>query len=347
MSGPNLSILICTRDRLEALKETLASVGRLELPPGLTAELVVVDNGSTDGTAAWVRSARLPNMPVRLVEEPRPGTGYARTTALYAARGEILLFTDDDVRLPPRWADAMTAPIRAGLADVVGGTSVLAPHLERPWMTPFHRVNLSVSVERGAGDPHPITISMALHRRVLARVPAFDPELGPGSAYGFQEDTLFAKQLILAGFRVVWVRDVPVEHHPDAARLTRRAFLAAARRRGRAMTYLRYHWQHGTEADFTHRKHPWEVWRAPRVVLVKRWLHLGLWRLTHPRAVWRTEGIDPVEFGLVNQLAQIRQYLRERGRPRHYDRYGLVKKRGVLPDVPVRGDAQTVREAGR
>jgi glycosyltransferase involved in cell wall biosynthesis len=62
MSG--VSIIICTRDRAESLRETLASIGRCAVPD-LAVELVVVDNGSTDGTAAIVRAAGLANVPVR------------------------------------------------------------------------------------------------------------------------------------------------------------------------------------------------------------------------------------------------------------------------------------------
>jgi glycosyltransferase involved in cell wall biosynthesis len=328
------SILICTRDRLPDLRETLASVGALAVPPGLAAELVVVDNGSSDGTAAWVRRVSLPNMPVRLVEEPRPGVGFARTTALRTARGEIILFTDDDVRLPADWLAAMCAPILAGEADVVGGASVLAEHLQRPWMTGFHRAALSSSEDRSPEDrPAPITISMAFHRRVLARVPAFDPELGPGSRCGAIEDVLFTSQLEEAGCRFARVTGAPVVHHAGVSRLTRRAFLSAARRRGRSTAYLRYHWHHWTEAQFTHRKRRWEVWRHPYAVLVKRWLHLWFWRITHPGAWRRSEGIAPEEFAFVNLWWQMRQYLVERKRPRNYERRGLVKRRGLLPDA--------------
>ena len=331
------SILICTRDRLPDLRETLASVGALEAPPGLKAELVVVDNGSSDGTAAWVRGTSLPNMPVRLVEEPRAGVGFARTTALRAAHGEVLLFTDDDVRLPANWLEAMCAPILAGTAEVVGGASVLAEDLQRPWMTAFHRAALSSSEDRSPEErPGPITISMAFHRRVLERVPAFDPELGPGSRCGAIEDVLFTSQLKEAGFRFARVNNAPVAHHADASRLTRRAFLSAARRRGRSMAYLRYHWHHWTAAQFTHRKRRWELWRHPYAVLVKRWMHLWLWRLRHPGELRRSEGIVPEEFAFVNLWWQMRQYLVERKRPRNYERRGLVKRRGLLPDASPR-----------
>jgi len=332
-----VSILICTRNRLPALKETLRSMEMLVFPESLEAELVIVDNGSTDGTGHWARQASMPNMPVRVLEEYRQGVGWARTAALRAARGDILLFTDDDVGVPPHWGIALCRPILAGEADVVGGASVLADTLQRPWMTGFHRAALSSSEDMTPEDhPDPITISMAFSRRVLERVPAFDPELGPGSPCGAIEDVLFDRQLKTAGFRFAHVSDAPVVHHPSGDRLSRPAFLRAARARGRSMAYIGYHWDHWTVERFTHRTQGRQTWRHPYVVLLKRWAHLWGWRLLHVRAWRRSEGIARTEFGLVNLLSQIRQYLVERQKARNYDHRGLVKRRGVLPDDPTR-----------
>ncbi|QXD16153.1 glycosyltransferase [Rhodocaloribacter litoris] len=332
MSVP-VSILICTRDHLGPLRETMQTVAGLAVPPDLDPELVVVDNGSTDGTAAWARTVRLPNIPVRVVEAPRPGQARARNAGLAAARGEIILFTDDDVDLPANWLAAMCAPILAGAADAVRGTSVLHPALVRPWMQVFHRAVLAVTEgmdEDRRADM--VGLSMGFHRRVLARVPGFDPDLGPGTYYGFFDDTLFSYQVQAAGFRVATVREAPVVHRPDASRLGRAAYLHAARCRGRGLTYIAYHWRHEPEARWTRRTRPWQVWRHPWAVLAIRRLRLGLWRLTHPRAVRRREGIDLAEFLLVNQYEQAREYVRLRRRPRAYAREGLVKQAGEVPD---------------
>jgi len=328
----SLSILICTRDRLSTLKSTVRDLGTLQLPEETEAELVVVDNGSTDGTTAWVEQATLPNMPVRLVEEPRAGTGYARTTALDASHGDILLFTDDDVRIPSDWAVELCRPILSNEADVVGGPAKLAPHLRRPWMNRFHRATLSTLPEKGGGEVLlPITISMAFRRAVLNQVPAFDPELGPGSSLGCCEDTLFAWQLREAGFRFAEVNTVPVVHHPSEDRLTRAAFLRAAEARGRSMAYVRYHWLHWEEWTFTNRTSWYEFWRHPYLVVAKRWGHLMLWRLLHLDALLRREGIRHHEFSLVNLFHQALQYLAERTRPRNYEERGLRKLRGEKP----------------
>ena len=108
---PVVSIIICTRNRAESLREALAAIGRCEVPRDLPAELLVVDNGSTDDTRQVVESTRLANMPVRYAIETRPGKGYAYNRALAETTGQVLLFTDDDVVRPgsDRLVDAVVA----------------------------------------------------------------------------------------------------------------------------------------------------------------------------------------------------------------------------------------------
>jgi len=325
MSVP-VSILICTHNRIASLRLTLASVALLEVRPEVSPEVIVVANACTDETAETVRTLTLPNMPLRLVEEPRRGAGHARNAALRAAQGDILLFTDDDIRLPKNWLEKMCTPIAAGDADAVAGKVVLAPHLLRSWMQPLHRSALAATEAMDETTPRDLfTANMAVSRNVLQRVPTFDPELGPGSAAGHLEDILFSWQLMQAGFKTTAVFDVPVVHHFDEGRLTRNAFVEEAERRGCSLSYIRYHWQHWPESAWTHRKAAWQFWRTPTIVLYKRLLHLALWRLMHWNAYRNPEGIAPQEFGMINRIHQLKFYLSLREQPRKYARFGLTK----------------------
>ena len=135
----SINVVICTCNRASDLAQTLAAIGQVRVPAGLTAELLIVDNASTDGTAALVQNTSLSNMPVRYVLEPRQGQCYARNTGMARAQGDIILFTDDDVRPPADWIAGMCAPILSGEADAVQGGVRMAPHLQRGWMLPIHR----------------------------------------------------------------------------------------------------------------------------------------------------------------------------------------------------------------
>jgi glycosyltransferase involved in cell wall biosynthesis len=328
--GIPVSILVCTRNRAERLGRTLNAMGRLEVPEGLEPELVVVDNGSTDGTAAVVEALRLPNMPARLVHEPRKGVAFARNAALAAARGEVLLFTDDDMLLPQNWITGLCRPILTGKADAVAGKIVLAPHLVRPWMSGFHRAALASTEAIDEDDPSALFCgSMSFSRRVLDRVEGFDTELGPGTECGALDDTLFAWQIRQAGFKIVTAFDVVAEHHFEEDHLLRAAFLHDAEKRAYSMTYIRYHWMHLPEKAWTNRTAAWQLWRSPRFLIALRVLRLALWRGTHWKQWRRPEGMSHREFGLLMSIHRLTQFLKERKRPRNYDALGLAKRTGA------------------
>ena len=308
---PAFSVIVPTHNRIRVLPNCLEHVLRQEYPAE-SFEVVVVDNGSTDDTetlvAAWKPSA----FAVRYVVEPRPGVARARNTALAATTGSVIAFLDDDVRPPADWLERLCRPILSRTADAVAGGVRLAPHLERPWMERTHRTWLA---DTGYLDPREpqemVSANMAIGRHVLARVPAFDPELGPG-ALGQGEDALLSWQLLRAGFQIAPALDVAVEHHFDASRLQRASFRDAAERRGRTLAYQQHHWEHLTVPDAGLR-----VRRAR--------LRLWLRSLASPR---RAEGMPVWEMDLRERIAFLRQWRIESTRPRNYERFGLVKQHG-------------------
>ena len=97
-----ITVVICTRNRAESLRETLACLARAEAP-GLHSEIVVVDNGGTDATAEVVRNAPT-RRPVRYLYEPHPGKSRALNQALSVAPlGNIVAVMDDDMSPQPGW----------------------------------------------------------------------------------------------------------------------------------------------------------------------------------------------------------------------------------------------------
>lgn len=295
----SVSIIICTRDRAASLARTLAAIRDVALPPGTDCEVLVVDNASTDDTEAVARAAQ-----VRYLREPARGLARARNTGLAAARGDVLVFTDDDVRPEREWLTRLTAPILSGEAEAVAGGVRLAPHLARPWMSAYHRAWLAGTDDL---DPqHPsrmVGANMAIARTVLTRVPSFDPELGSG-ALGCGEDTLFALQVREAGFRIAAALDAAVEHHFEESRLRRTRWLAAARRMGRSDAYLAYHWE---GADWL------RPWRSIASTAARQ-------------IAWFTSrGVPESLLKATRHLHACLHYPRERRRPRNYMPHGLVK----------------------
>ncbi len=307
-----VSVIICTCNRADDLRQTLDAIGRLAIPAGYQCDLTVVDNASTDATADMVRSFTLGNMPLCYLLEPRRGKGYAYNAGIAATSGDILLFTDDDVRPPKDWLSGMCGPLVSGEADAVAGGLKLAPSLHRPWMTPTH-VGWLASTECLASDAviPLIGANMAFSRRVLEQVPRFDIELGPG-AKGHADDTLYSYQLEKAEYRVVMALDTAAEHHLQKARLTRKSYAAQARKRGEFNAYLARHWAHSEP-------------RHPLVSLARAFLALWALRLWNfPE--WLTSPTVPAwELPRLETLHTTLCCLQERQEPRKYEKYGLVK----------------------
>lgn len=311
------SIIICTRNRAAHLRETLLSLTSVHVPPGMLGELLVIDNGSTDGTSEMVSAFPMANMSMRVLSEPRPGQCYARNTGLGAAEGDIILFTDDDLRLPTDWLESMCRPLQSGEADGVGGAVALAPHLQRPWMEQVHRYWLA---ETGPADLAATALeerqtmvgaNMAFTRRVLDQVPEFDTNLGPG-ALGFADDTLFSRQVWAAGRKIVYSEKAKVEHHFQPDRLSRTSFLDTARKHGQTKAYLAHHWEHRTIA-------------APAAQMARKWLQVALWRRHHPQTCAELEGLPTGELYNLVAYYFYRSYLIERRKPRFYEKHGLKK----------------------
>lgn len=315
------SVIICTKNRAQDLRQTLNALAQLPDMSSSDIEVIVVDNGSTDATPDMVRQAEA-RLPVRYVTEARGGQSAARNAGLHHARGEFIVFTDDDIRPAPAWLAAVTAPLRAGHADIVAGGIQLAPHLVRPWMEARHLGMLAANTHDA---PEQIKIAiganMAFHRRVLDKVPGFDVELGPGAA-GFCDDLLFNMQVKEAGYRFTTAlgADATVEHHLDAARLTADNFRSRVVREGNSLAYVHHHWSH-QDVD------------NARLLGLKRRLRLLLLQVRNRRR-------DAVpNWSMMNVLQDIAYYTRMqelKGTPRNYTLRGLVKERGkVLPPLGV------------
>lgn len=224
-----VSIIICTRNRAESLFFTLQSVGEVHIPPGWSVELLVVDNGSSDRTRAVVEEAGLSNVTLRYINEPTPGQCRARNAGLHATSGDIVLFTDDDVRVPKNWIEGMCRPILEKQADAVQGGIRVAPHLDRPWLVGALRVWVA-----GVEDPHRapeglVGANMAFAREALKITGGFDTRLGPGAA-GFFDDTVFGWSLKRAGKKIIYLPQLAVEHHFSPDRLKLGSFVNTAKR---------------------------------------------------------------------------------------------------------------------
>lgn len=303
-----ISIILATSARPQAFKETLRSLGGVRVPEKWPVEIIVVENVTKTGVEEMVH-ALIPDgrfNSVRYLFEPRRGKSRALNTALAQATGDILLFSDDDVRFPHDWIEKMCAPISEGRADAVAGGVTLAPHLIRTWMTRTHRAWLASTADYldNASPSEMCGANMAMRHEALEKTGGFDPELGPGVTGG-GEESLLSWQIQRAGYKVQGNLAIAVEHHPAADRLQYASWIRAAENKGAAQAYHLHHWFH-RRIRFPHIKRFW--------VLTK----LVLRRLISARRQPGDEGISPWELSYVADCAMYERYQRERLRARHY-----------------------------
>jgi len=120
-----ISIVIATKNRLAALRSTIRALARQTLGEH-EAEVVVVDNGSTDGTLEWLEHCRAQfPLPLEVFSEPTPGVSAARNAGVRRARHGHILFLNDDTAPADEWlvAGHIREHLMAGASEiaVLGG----------------------------------------------------------------------------------------------------------------------------------------------------------------------------------------------------------------------------------
>lgn len=224
------SVIVCTYNRSQSLADTLRALRALTVPPTLSWELVVVDNNSKDDTRAVVDSAAADFPQLRYLFQPLQGLSHARNMGIEAARGDVLLFTDDDVLPEPDWLTRIVAGMREHGADACGG--YIAPIFEMPpprWLTPRFHGFLAVRAERtddysieSAGQA-PFGANMAVRRTVFDRIGRFDVTRGrTGEVLASGEDGELFERILAAGLPVWFLGSARVHHKVEAFRLTKR-----------------------------------------------------------------------------------------------------------------------------
>ena len=235
-ADPGITIVVPTFNRADRLEHSLRSLLILESPPQ-PYDIIVVDNGSTDGTAEVVsRFAAGCRVPVRCLREPRAGVSWARNAAIRSASAPILAFMDDDQDVAPDWLIAIARAFREYPdVDVIGGR-VLPRWLDSPpgWISPEAWGPVSI-IDRGT-EPYRVSKSrwmclpggnMAWRRNALLALGGFSVD------YARTEDRELLVRHLLAGGQAMYVPSMVVHHRLDGGRLTRAFFRSWYRTEGR------------------------------------------------------------------------------------------------------------------
>lgn len=247
-----ISLIIPTYNRAALLKGALESAVNLDYPPD-RYEIIVVDNGSTDGTSTMVKHARDKNPGFRLgyIREERLGLHNARHAGVWAAKGNILLFTDDDATFHPRWLRAYAEAFESYPEMAAAGGPVRASWdvPPPPWLIEFigdAKTFGMLSLMEPYNDFRLNTdgmfygVNMAIRTNVLLETGGFNPEAFGGLWLGDGETGLIHKlwnRRLLIGY----VPDALVYHHVPPERMTVQYFRARMRNQGACDLYSSFH----------------------------------------------------------------------------------------------------------
>ena len=167
-SWPSVSVVVCVHNGTATLRDCLEGLSRVEYPD---CEIIVVDDGSTDGSAEIAADFRC-----RLIRTANRGLSTARNTGLEAATGEIVAYLDADARPDPHWLHYLAEALRDGQYVGVGGPNLACPE----------DGEIADCVANAPGGPTHILLSdreaehipgcnMAFRKWALEEVGGFDP----------------------------------------------------------------------------------------------------------------------------------------------------------------------------
>jgi hypothetical protein len=232
----DVSVVVCTRNRAGPLAELLESFTRIRVPDGLSWELLIVDNGSTDATPQVIEGYA-DRLPIRAVREETPGLANARNRGVASARGRYICWTDDDVEIDPEWLAAYAEAFRRFPDAAVFGGEII-PKLQPPtprWFARLsHRWPLdNIVAARAFGD----AIELDFERGVVPwganyavrteeqRRHLYDPNLGVSPVQRRSgEETQAIFEALRAGARGRWTPASKVYHLFPPHRQSRRYF---------------------------------------------------------------------------------------------------------------------------
>jgi glycosyltransferase involved in cell wall biosynthesis len=227
---PRISAIICTHNRADYLERALESLAEQSLPPE-QFEVLVVDNASTDQTAAvcakWMK--RIANF--HWMREDRLGLSWARNAGAAASRAPYLAYLDDDARADRDWLKQLLHTFEASATPpaCVGGRVWLDWETAAPSWLPARYYSLYTFVDQGeearplGEGEYLVGANIAFRRDVLGEIGGFDTNLGrKGSLLLSGEESAIVNRLRERGLPVYYCGSAVVRHAVPPSRRRRR-----------------------------------------------------------------------------------------------------------------------------
>ncbi|MCS6815497.1 MAG: glycosyltransferase family 2 protein, partial [Cyanobacteria bacterium] len=220
---PLVTVVVCTRNRTDDLKQCLDAILKLNYP---NVEYLVVDNAPSDDRTAELVQKHYPQ--VCYVQEPKPGLSWARNRAIAEAKGEIIAYTDDDVIVDPDWVLSIVKVFTSD-PEVMAVTGLVAPYeLETESQILFERHGgfgrgfLNSRRYQIVGDRVPkhwlgggqfgTGANMAYRRDLFDLIGGFNVALGAGTLSTGCEDHEMYFRVLKSGYALVYEPSALVWH---------------------------------------------------------------------------------------------------------------------------------------
>ncbi|HET8551452.1 MAG TPA: glycosyltransferase [Gammaproteobacteria bacterium] len=251
MTVPLISLVIATFNRARLIREALDSVAASTIEPASLVEVIVVDNNSTDDTAAVIAAIRDKGypFPLKYVLETNQGTSHARNRGISEAHGKYVVFMDDDQRIDPAYLANVEAVFQETGAACVGGPVYYYNAKDIPhWLAPILKHKGQVN----HGDsPRTLEVNgpklgggnIAFERDALAAIGPYDVRLGHhGDALGGSEDWEIQDRAIEQGYVVAYHPKLIQYHYLRPERYRKHYWRKLYFAYGRSL-YLRNDWR--------------------------------------------------------------------------------------------------------
>ncbi len=223
-----MSVVVCTHNGSRTIEHCCQALAKLDYPD---YEVIVVDDGSTDGTADIVRK-----YDVQLIQTENRGLSSARNVGANAATGEIVAYIDDDAWPDPHWLAYLAVAFESADYAGVGGPNIAPPR----------DGSVADCVANAPGGPIHVLLTddvaehipgcnMAFRRSVLKAVGGFDPEFRVAG-----DDVDICWRIQARGWKLGFTPGAMVWHH----------------RRSSTRAYLRQQWGYGKAEAMLERKWP-------------------------------------------------------------------------------------------
>jgi len=245
----DVSVLIATRENAMRLKQTLDAFPELIIPHGLRWELIIVNNNCTDNTDDVVNEFSS-ILPISYLKEPLQGTSRARNRGLMGAKGNLVIFTDDDVKPCADWIKIYWQAYNDNSAEYFFGGPIesifeagkpdedllsAAPYSVRG--LDFGKFKKVISNEESF-----INANWSAPLRAIKQAGAFDIELGLGASptkltTGGETDLMYKLRSI--GLAGLYLPEARLQHYVPKQKCTLEHILAR-REAGALHRYIRF-----------------------------------------------------------------------------------------------------------